>query len=96
MSEEGGVEVRVYYLECLAQATYVVSHDGKAFIVDPRRDVESFLVVRGGWGEERERIGREKIVVETPYTGNFPSSTYLLVNAIRNTAIVVAMECIQC
>ena len=54
MSEEGGVEVRVYYLECLAQATYVVSHDGKAFIVDPRRDVESFLVVSGGWGEERE------------------------------------------
>ena len=54
VSEEGGLEVRVYYLECLAQATYVVSHDGKAFIIDPRRDVESFLVVRGGWGEERE------------------------------------------
>ena len=54
MSEEGGLEVRVYYLECLAQATYVVSHDGKAFIIDPRRDVESFLVVRGGQREERE------------------------------------------
>ena len=65
MSEEGGVEVRVYYLECLAQATYVVSHDGKAFIVDPRRDVESFLVVSGGWGEEREGIGREELVAET-------------------------------
>ena len=65
MSDEGGVEVRVYYLECLAQATYVVSHDGKAFIVDPRRDVESFLVVSGGWGEEREGTGREELVAET-------------------------------
>ena len=69
MSEEGGVEVRVYYLECLAQATYVVSHDGKAFIVDPRRDVESFFSgewrVGRGEGGNREGIGREELVVET-------------------------------
>ena len=50
LSEEGGLDVRVYYLECMAQATYVVSHEGKAFIVDPRRDVDSFLVVREGSG----------------------------------------------
>lgn len=38
-----GLEVRIYYLECLAQASYVVSHEGNAFIVDPRRDVDAFL-----------------------------------------------------
>ena len=43
--EEGGLEVRIYYLECLAQATYIVSHDGAAFIVDPRRDVEIYIKV---------------------------------------------------
>ena len=42
-----GLEVRIYYLECLAQASYVVSHEGNAFIVDPRRDVDAFLEVCG-------------------------------------------------
>ena len=45
LSEEG-LTVRIYYLECLAQATYLVAHDGCAFIVDPRRDVDAFLEVR--------------------------------------------------
>ena len=39
----------IYYLECLAQATYLVQHDGKAFIVDPRRDVEAYMKVRASW-----------------------------------------------
>ena len=43
--EESGLQVQVYYLECLAQATYILSHEGAAFIVDPRRDVEAFLQV---------------------------------------------------
>lgn len=38
--------MRIYYLECLAQATYIISHDGNAFIVDPRRDVDAFIQVR--------------------------------------------------
>lgn len=42
---ESGVEVRIYYLECLAQATYIIKHEGVAFIVDPRRDVDAFLLV---------------------------------------------------
>ena len=46
VSEEGGLEVRIYYLECLAQATYIISHNGTAFIVDPRRDVEVYIKVR--------------------------------------------------
>lgn len=44
---EDGLEVRVYYLECMAQATYLVSHEGNAFIVDPRRDVDAFIAVSG-------------------------------------------------
>ncbi len=45
MVSDNGLEVRVYYLECLAQATYIVSHEQNAFIVDPRRDVEAYLEV---------------------------------------------------
>lgn len=39
--------MRIYYLECLAQATYIVSHEGAAFIVDPRRDVDAYIKVQG-------------------------------------------------
>lgn len=41
-----GLEVRIYYLECLAQATYIIMHQDSALIVDPRRDVDGFLQVR--------------------------------------------------
>ena len=43
---EDGLQVRIYYLECMAQATYIVSHEGAAFIVDPRRDVDAYIKVR--------------------------------------------------
>ncbi len=45
VTDEEGLEVRIYYLECLAQATYIASHDGAAFIVDPRRDVDVYMKV---------------------------------------------------
>lgn len=37
----------IYYLECLAQATYLIQHQDKALIVDPRRDVDAYLEVGG-------------------------------------------------
>jgi hypothetical protein len=37
---EDGLVVDTFYLECLAQGSYLVSHDGNAFLIDPRRDVE--------------------------------------------------------
>ena len=43
--ENGSLEVYVYYLECLAQATYIIAHEDKAFVVDPRRDVDCFVSV---------------------------------------------------
>ena len=45
LSEESGLQVRLYYLECMAQATYLISHEDSAFIVDPRRDVDAFIDV---------------------------------------------------
>lgn len=42
---DNGLEVRIYYLECLAQATYIISHNGVAFIIDPRRDVDIYIKV---------------------------------------------------
>jgi hydroxyacylglutathione hydrolase len=32
-----------YYLQCLAQASYVVGHKGWAFLIDPRRDTDMYL-----------------------------------------------------
>eukprot|EP00043_Microstomoeca_roanoka_P007075 m.68479 g.68479 ORF g.68479 m.68479 type:complete len:497 (-) comp13682_c0_seq9:83-1573(-) len=40
---EDGLQLDTFYLECLAQASYLVSHEGHAFLIDPRRDVEPYL-----------------------------------------------------
>ena len=32
-----------FYLGCLAHASYLVGSDGKAAVVDPRRDVDEYL-----------------------------------------------------
>lgn len=37
--------MRVYYLECLAHTSYIVEHDGKAVVIDPRRDVDAYIDV---------------------------------------------------
>jgi glyoxylase-like metal-dependent hydrolase (beta-lactamase superfamily II)/rhodanese-related sulfurtransferase len=39
----GEVTVKRFYLNCLAQASYLVYHNGRAFVVDPRRDVSIYL-----------------------------------------------------
>lgn len=50
MEEADGLKVQIFYLECLAQASYLISHNGKAFVVDPRRDVDALMQVGGGEG----------------------------------------------
>ena len=40
-----GLEVKIFYLECLAQASYLVSHKQSAFVIDPRRDVDAYILV---------------------------------------------------
>jgi glyoxylase-like metal-dependent hydrolase (beta-lactamase superfamily II)/rhodanese-related sulfurtransferase len=37
------IVVKRYYLNCLAQASYLVAHNGRAFVIDPRRDVDIYL-----------------------------------------------------
>jgi len=37
------VIVKRFYLNCLAQASFVIAHDDFAFVVDPRRDVSIYL-----------------------------------------------------
>ena len=44
---DSDLQCRIYYLECLAHASYMVLHDGKAVLVDPRRDVEAYVKVSG-------------------------------------------------
>jgi hydroxyacylglutathione hydrolase len=47
----GSVSIERFYLGCLAHASYAVSSDGVAAIIDPQRDVDIYLeaAARGGW-----------------------------------------------
>ena len=45
IDDKSGLEIHIYYLECLAQATYLILHEDCALIVDPRRDIEAFIQV---------------------------------------------------
>src|SRR6266542_3952082 len=56
-----------FYLGCLAQASYMIGSKGEAAVVDPRRDVETYL-------EEAQREGlRIRYVIETHLHADFVS-----------------------
>ena len=56
-----------FYLGCLAQASYMIGSKGEAAVVDPRRDVETYL-------EEARREGlRIRYVIETHLHADFVS-----------------------
>jgi glyoxylase-like metal-dependent hydrolase (beta-lactamase superfamily II) len=56
-----------FYLGCLAQASYMIGSKGEAVVVDPRRDVETYL-------EEAEREGLAiRHVIETHLHADFVS-----------------------
>eukprot|EP00056_Hartaetosiga_gracilis_P011672 m.177649 g.177649 ORF g.177649 m.177649 type:complete len:495 (+) comp13550_c1_seq3:145-1629(+) len=40
--QKDGLTVSTFYLECLAHGSYIVSHEGNAFLIDPRRDIEIY------------------------------------------------------
>ncbi|KAI6650203.1 hypothetical protein LOD99_6120 [Oopsacas minuta] len=39
----GEVEIRTYFLSCLAQTSYIIIHENSAVLIDPRRDIDSYL-----------------------------------------------------
>src|SRR5215813_5004558 len=56
-----------FYLGCLAQASYMIGDAGEAAVVDPRRDVETYL-------EEAKKQGLSiKHVIETHLHADFVS-----------------------
>jgi hydroxyacylglutathione hydrolase len=56
-----------FYLGCLAQASYMIGSKGEAAVVDPRRDIETYL-------EEAEREGLKiRHVIETHLHADFVS-----------------------
>jgi hydroxyacylglutathione hydrolase len=56
-----------FYLGCLAHASYFISSDGEAAVVDPQRDVQQYL-------DEAERTGsRIRYVIETHLHADFVS-----------------------
>ena len=45
----GDVEIRIYFLSCLAQTSYIILHKKSAVLIDPRRDVDSYLTELEGY-----------------------------------------------
>jgi rhodanese-related sulfurtransferase/glyoxylase-like metal-dependent hydrolase (beta-lactamase superfamily II) len=56
-----------FYLGCLAHASYMIGSDGEAAVVDPRRDVDSYIA------EAREQGLEIKHVIETHLHADFVS-----------------------
>ena len=56
-----------FYLGCLAQASYLIGSEGEAAVVDPRRDVDEYLVEAAAQGL------RIRYVVETHLHADFVS-----------------------
>ncbi len=61
------MQIDRFYLGCLAHASYAVSSEGVAAIIDPQRDVDLYLeaAARGGWRIEH--------IVETHLHADFVS-----------------------
>ncbi len=70
-----------FYLDCLAQASYLIGSDGEAAVVDPRRDVDVYLEAARGEGLQI------KYVVETHLHADFVSGHREL--AERTGAMIV-------
>lgn len=67
ISETSGLQIRIYYLECLAHASYIIFHENKAFVVDPKRDVDAYV-------EELANLGATLAgVLETHFHADFVS-----------------------
>jgi glyoxylase-like metal-dependent hydrolase (beta-lactamase superfamily II)/rhodanese-related sulfurtransferase len=61
------MDVTQHYLGCLSQASYTVSSQGDAAVIDPRRDVEEYLSFA------REKGLRIRYVIETHLHADFVS-----------------------
>lgn len=72
IKDDSGLEVRIYYLECLAQATYLLTHEENAFIIDPRRDVDAFII------DLKSSNKTLKGILETHFHADFVSGHYEL------------------
>jgi hydroxyacylglutathione hydrolase len=75
------MEFHQFYLGCLAHASYLIGSDGEAAVVDPRRDVEEYLVFA------REHGLAIRYVIETHLHADFVSGHLEL--AARTGAAIV-------
>lgn len=63
----GSVRVDRFYLSCLAHASYMISSEGVAAVIDPQRDVDLYL-------EAAEKLGvKIKHIIETHLHADFVS-----------------------
>ncbi len=67
MTSASGMYFRQFYLGCLAHASYMIGSKGEAAVVDPRRDVDTYI------DEAREQGLEIKHVIETHLHADFVS-----------------------
>ena len=76
--------LKQFYLDCLAQASYLIGSDGEAAVVDPRRDVDLYLEAARGEGL------KIKYVVETHLHADFVSGHRELAERTGATIVIGA------
>ena len=79
-----------FYLDCLAQASYLIGSDGEAAVVDPRRDVDLYLEAARGEGL------KIKYVVETHLHADFVSGHRELAERTGATIVIGARAEAKC
>jgi hydroxyacylglutathione hydrolase len=81
--EERAMKLEQYYLECLSQASYLIADEtsGLAAVVDPRRDVQTYI-------DDAEAAGlRIAYVIETHFHADFLSGHLELAAATGATIV---------
>ena len=73
-----------FYLDCLAQASYLIGSDGEAAVVDPRRDIDVYLETA------RDEGLTIKYVVETHLHADFVSGHRELAERTGATIVIGA------
>ncbi|MBS1615140.1 MAG: MBL fold metallo-hydrolase [Bacteroidetes bacterium] len=73
--------IRQLYTNCLSEAAYFIAHNGEAAVIDPLRDIDSYLELA------REQHAQIKYIFETHFHADFVSGHVELAQATGATIV---------
>lgn len=77
--------LKTYYLDCLAQASYLIISEGEALVIDPQRDIDIYLE------DAKKHNAKIKYVFETHHHADFVSG-HLEFAKVHNATIFLGKE----